>query len=306
MKSPDLPRSVRVRVPLMFNLFDILQNQAGPGMQTIGQQFGLTPEQSRSAMNALMPAIAAGLQRSAASDPMGFGRMLGMVSPDSYFAPTSKPQAPTQPDLLGQLFGSPMLSQAVLQQASAASGIGQQALRQMLPVMAGMVVAGIVHVLVNQPPPPPTPTQSRPAPPPPDQGFPMAAFWTDWINQFAGGSAPTPQTEKKPSSPTRDEPAPPKAPIIADEPAAEKTAKADGMDEAPFEAIQQMFQTGVQVQEQNAKAMQDIFDAFWSKPTEMPPADPAEAGVKTPDANEGQTTPESKIGGKQSGRRKGK
>lgn len=288
----------------MFNLFDILQNQAGPGMQTIGQQFGLTPEQSRSAMNALMPAIAAGLQRSAASDPMGFGRMLGMVSPDSYFAPTSKPQAPTQPDLLGQLFGSPMLSQAVLQQASAASGIGQQALRQMLPVMAGMVVAGIVHVLVNQPPP--APTQSRPAPPPPDQGFPMAAFWTDWINQFAGGSAPTPQTEMKPSSPTRDEPALPKAPSIPEEPAAEKTAKADGMDEAPFEAIQQMFQTGVQVQEQNAKAMQDIFNAFWSKPTEMPPADPVEAGVKTPDANGGQTTPESKIGAKQSGRRKGK
>lgn len=142
----------------MFNLFDILQSQAGPGMQSIGQQFGLTPDQSRSAMNALLPALAAGLQRSAASDPMGFGRMLGMAGANPYFGAPPQPQPAPQPDLLGQIFGSSMLSQAVLQQASTTSGIGQQALRQMLPVMAGMVVAGIVHVMVNQPPPPLNPS----------------------------------------------------------------------------------------------------------------------------------------------------
>ncbi|MBB3901533.1 DUF937 domain-containing protein [Methylobacterium brachythecii] len=289
----------------MFNLFDILQSQAGPGMQTIGQQFGLTPEQSRSAMNALMPAIAAGLQRSVVSDPMGFGRMLGMTSPDAYRAPSSKPQASAQPDFLGQLFGSPMLSQAVLQQASSVSGIGQQALRQMLPVMAGMVVAGIVHVLVNQPPP----AQSQPAAPPPDPGYPVAAFWTDWINQFAGGAALPPQAETKPSSPTREEPAPLKATVLPSEPANEKAAKADGMEEAPFEAFQQMFQTGVQVQEQNAKAMQDIFDAFWSKPTETPPAESPASGPEKSEAGTGPTASAPKVddaGGKQSVRRKNK
>ncbi|GJD69567.1 DUF937 domain-containing protein [Methylobacterium gnaphalii] len=293
----------------MFNLFDILQNQAGPGMQTIGQQFGLTPEQSRSAMTALLPAIAAGLQRSAASDPMGFGRMLGMANPESYFGQASKPQAPAQPDFLGQLFGSPMLSQAVLQQASAASGIGQQALRQMLPVMAGMVVAGIVHVLVNQPPA--APAQHQPAPSPPaDPSFPVAAFWSDWINQFTGASNPSPRSEDKPSSTSREAPVSSRTTVAPEQPAEPQPAKTDGTDEAPFEAFQQMFQTGVQVQEQNAKAMQDIFDAFWSKSVEAPTsAEHGASSLNRPDPNEQPITSRPKSSGavsKPSARRKAK
>ncbi|GEO99148.1 DUF937 domain-containing protein [Methylobacterium haplocladii] len=261
----------------MFNLFDILQSQAGPGMQSIGQQFGLTPEQSRSAMNALLPALATGLQRSAASDPMGFGRMLGMAGANPYFGAPPQPQAAAQPDFLNQIFGSSMLSQAVLQQASATSGIGQQALRQMLPVMAGMVVAGIVHVLVNQPPPAPAQPQRQTPPPAPDAGFPVATFWNDWINQFVGApasSGPAATTSK----PREAAPAP--------QPAAAELPKPGDMtlgdkDDAPFEAFQQMFQTGVQVQEQNAKAMQDIFEAFWSPPAEADvPGSASAAGSK--------------------------
>ncbi|TXN24661.1 DUF937 domain-containing protein [Methylobacterium sp. WL9] len=249
----------------MFNLFDILQSQAGPGMQSIGQQFGLTPEQSRSAMNALLPALAAGLQRSAASDPMGFGRMLGMAGANPYFGAPPQPQPTPQPDLLGQIFGSSMLSQAVLQQASTTSGIGQQALRQMLPVMAGMVVAGIVHVMVNQPPPAPQLHRQAAPPPAPDAGFPVAAFWNDWMNQFIAA----PDTAAPARNPREPEPRPaPQAPSPDFSKRQDTSAKTEGGDEAPFEAFQQMFQTGVQVQEQNAKAMQDIFEAFWSPPND--------------------------------------
>lgn len=244
----------------MFNLFDILQSQAGPGMQSIGQQFDLTPEQSRSAMNALLPALAAGLQRSAASDPMGFGRMLGMAGANPYLGGPSQTQPPAQPDYLGQLFGSSVLSHAVLQQASATSGIGQQALRQMLPIMAGMVVAGIVHVLVNQSPPAPAPPQRQAPAPSPDAGFPVATFWNDWIDQFIGPAKSEPARETM-SSPRPAEPGPSR---VAAPDTRAKPQGAAGDDEAPLETFQQMFQTGVQVQEQNAKAMQQIFEAFWS------------------------------------------
>ena len=48
------------------------------------------------------------------------------------------------------LTGLPLLAQAVIQQASAASGVGSQVVRQMLPLMAGLVVASIVHMMLNQ------------------------------------------------------------------------------------------------------------------------------------------------------------
>lgn len=298
----------------MFNLFDILQSQAGPGMQSIGQQFGLTPEQSRSAMNALLPALAAGLQRSATSDPMGFGRMLGMAGANPFLGAQPQTPAPAQPDFLGQLFGSPMLSQAVLQQASSASGIGQQALRQMLPMMAGMVVAGIVHVMINQPPPQPAPAPSRRQPPPPPStpepgGFPVASFWSDWIDQFIAppqpeGSGPTAHAQEP------REPSPPKAPAPSPKPAKAEPKHAEGgepseAEEAPFEAFQQIFETGVQVQEQNAKAMQEIFDAFWSKPQETPPSAERDAvsEAATPTTADRRTSDEGKSGPEPAGKR---
>lgn len=260
----------------MFNLFDILQSQAGPGMQTIGRQFGLTPDQSRSAMEALLPALTVGLQRSAASDPIGFGRFLGLAGAAPY--PGTRPQAPPQPDVLGQLFGSPLVNQAVLQQAATASGLGTQALRQMLPVMAGMVVAGIVHVLLNQPPIQPAVPPPRQEPQPSiDPGFPVTAFWNDWVNQFVGSTEPAGAGSASAKPGDAGGRAPPAAARALPEP---EEAKPPPAEDASFEVFQQMFQTGVQVQEQNARAMQDIFDAFWS----APPTSSADAGAAEAEA----------------------
>ncbi len=46
-------------------------------------------------------------------------------------------------DVLSQLFGSPEVSQAVVAQAAATSGVGQAILKQMLPVIASMVMGGL-------------------------------------------------------------------------------------------------------------------------------------------------------------------
>ena len=228
----------------MFNLFDILQNQSG-GLQGFGQQFGLSPDQTRRAMEALLPALTIGLQRNAATDPTGLGRMFGFVGPGATGTGFTPP--PTQADqLLSRLFGSPLLAQAVLQQASAVSGVGAQALRQMLPVLAGMIVAGIVHLMLNQP------QNVPPAAPAPDSSQPFgpaAAFWSEWVNTVL---APPPAAPA-PAAPQRAAPRP-------RDPSPKPSAdRAD-----PAGPWLQMFQTGADVHEKNVKAMQDIFDAFWT------------------------------------------
>lgn len=271
----------------MFNLFDILESQTGNGMQALGQQFGLSPEQSRRAMEALLPALTIGLQRNVASDPTGFARLFGLVGADPMAG--GFPRPPSQPDLLlGQLFGSPMISQAVLQQAAALSGVATPALRQMLPMMAGMIVAGIVHVMINQPPPaPPPPAPVRRTPDPEVAGaFPAAKFWTDWIDGFIAATKPDTPASASPAPAFKDvtperQPTPPRP-----EPTTAKDKAEDGA--VPMEAFQKLFETGIEVQEQNVRAMQDIFDSFWSNPVKDQPAK-AHSGPDAPVAAGGET-----------------
>ena len=52
--------------------------------------------------------------------------------------------------ILGHLFGSKELSRAVAAQAAQATGIGQQVLQQMLPVIASMVMGGLFKQSTNQ------------------------------------------------------------------------------------------------------------------------------------------------------------
>jgi hypothetical protein len=249
--------------PIMFNLFDILQAQAGPGAQGFGQQFGLSQDQTRRAMEALLPAFTMGLQRNAANDPTGFAQLFSLAGAG---AAASRPFASPQMDLLvRQLFGSPNLSQAVLQQAAGASGIATPILKQMLPIMAGMIVAGIVHVMINQSP------QPAPAPAPNTFGFPPHPYWNDMVNAFltAGGLAP--------AAPAPKSPPPRQAARLKPLPASTKTAAAQ-TDAVPFDLFQQMFQSGLDVQQENAKAMQRLFDTFWQN--EEPGPDQGGASIK--------------------------
>jgi hypothetical protein len=226
----------------MFNPIDMLQAQNGAGLQGMGQQFGLTPEQTRRAFEALMPAFALGLQKT--GEMGGFAPFFGMAG-TPWGSPPKAAEAP-----FAQLFGSPMLTQAVLQQASAASGVGSQVLRQMLPVMAGMVVASLVHMLLNQPAP------SEPARAPAPDPFPMNAVWADMMRAFLPAQQPVPAQQPAPAAKART--AAPKA-------AAAPGAAAERTETPAYDMFHQMLQTGAEVQERNVKAMQGIFDAFWTE-----------------------------------------
>ena len=231
----------------MFNPLDMFQGQNDAGMQSVAQQFGLTPDQTRRAMEALMPAFALGIQRSAAPDPTGLSQMFGMSG--------GRPAASPVESMLGPMFGSPALTQAILQQAASASGVGSQVLRQMLPMMAGALVASIVHMLLNQQAPE---AKAAPAPSP----FPAAPGWAEMMKAF---SPPQPVAAgQKPQAAT-----PQVARPQATKPQATQPHATQPQAEAAGSMFQQMLRTGAEVQEQNVKAMQGLFEAFWAE------ADPA-------------------------------
>lgn len=128
------------------NLFDLLSNaQGGQGINALAKQFGLSPQQTQSAVEALLPAFSKGFQQQA-SDPYGLGALLTMMgsSQAAAFQDTTKAFTPQGVDagnsILGQLFGSKDLSRAVAAQASQATGIGADTLKQMLPVIATMLM----------------------------------------------------------------------------------------------------------------------------------------------------------------------
>jgi hypothetical protein len=225
----------------MFNPLDMVQS--GAEMQAMARQFGLTVDQTQRAFEALMPALTLGLQRGAGLDPTGFARMFTMPE-------AARAAAPQGLDALGQMFGSAQLMQAVLQQASAASGVQSQVLRQMLPLMAGAVVASIVHVVLNQPQ---AEAARKAAPAPEPTPLPFVALWTDMARAFM---APPQQAS---TSGVRAAPPPPRPQVEAPRPpAAERGGTDSGSD-----VIRQMIRTGAEVQEQNLKAMQELFEVFW-------------------------------------------
>lgn len=243
----------------MFNPLEMFQAQGEAGFQALGQPFGLTTEQTARAFEALMPALTLGLQRSVGVDPGGLARMFGL--PDA-----SRNAAPPGLDPLSQMFGSAQLLQAVLRQASATSGVGAQVLRQMLPMMAGAVVASIVHVLLNQPQPEPAPARASAPPPTP---FPFGPAWAEMARAFL------------PAEPTATVAKP--APKAARPPEAKPGAAGSDM-------LQQMLRTGAEVQGNNIRAMQDLFETFWptkgapgegpGRAQEAPPPEPQAAKAK--------------------------
>lgn len=139
------------------NLYDMLANaQNGNGMDQLARQFGLSQQQTQAAVEALLPAFSQGLKRNA-SDPYGVGAFLNAMANGQhakYFEDAQNafsPQGMAEGNgILGHLFGSKDLSRAVAQQAAQATGVDQNILQQMLPVIASMIMGGLFKQSTNQ------------------------------------------------------------------------------------------------------------------------------------------------------------
>jgi hypothetical protein len=195
----------------MAHLDDILANaQGGQGMDTIGREFGLTPEQTQAAVAALLPAISTGLKR-ATSTPEGVARLLAVTArqrylramyddPETAFA---EPGRDAGNDILSVIFGAPAVSRAIADRAQTQSGIASSILRKLLPVLVGMLISGMLGRKSGE---------AAPAGPPGGATGPGGGSLWDALQQIfrrgLSGQSGTPPMQPQQGSPPGDQPLP--------------------------------------------------------------------------------------------------
>jgi hypothetical protein len=141
----------------MMNLFEMMQSaQNGQAMQNLARQYGLSMQQTQAALDALLPAFTMGLQRQT-QNPYAFGNLAQMMTAtpfgqmyDSDGDGIPDRAMPLGQDVMTQLFGSKEVANAVAAQAAATSGVGMAILKQMLPVIASIVMGGLFKSVNNQ------------------------------------------------------------------------------------------------------------------------------------------------------------
>ena len=133
----------------MLPLSDMLAAQNGIAMEALQRQFSLTQQQTSQVVETLLPAFSTGLKHNV-SDPYGVGAFLQTLAAGNHANYFDNPMSAFTPggqaagnDVLGQIFGSKELSRAVAAQAAAATGVGQEIIKQMLPAIAAMIMGGL-------------------------------------------------------------------------------------------------------------------------------------------------------------------
>lgn len=294
----------------MLPLFDVmLKAQNGESMLAMARQFGLAQEQASKAIAALIPAFSTGFTRSS-HDPYGLASLVsGMTSGSyaKYFEDVGRaftPQGVRDGNVvLEHLFGSKEMSRAIAQQAELYTGIGQDILKRMMPVMADTLMGGFTKEMTGQIPSANAAVVSamnemtR-------QWMEMAGWQpkagTQPAGKTAGGSAafdnpfaaamrsiwgldqPS-QTPPAPANPFLDNPAAKAfnemlantfAAFTPSKPAAQQAPKASAKtdaEEAPAslhaygDLVRQMFDGGIEVQKTYQRNVEAIFDSYLGK-----------------------------------------
>jgi len=141
----------------MQSLYEMVANgHNGEAFQALSKQFGLNEDQTKQALEALMPAFSSGLKRNAA-DPAGFASFMQALSNGQHDKFITNPmQAFTDQGreegnaILQHLFGSKEASRAIAANAEKLTGISDVLLKQMLPALAPMIMGGISSQLTGQ------------------------------------------------------------------------------------------------------------------------------------------------------------
>jgi hypothetical protein len=140
----------------MFNLYEILRNaQAGQAIENLASQFNLSPEQADAAIKAVAPELSASLLRSL-SKPGALTPIVAALGTGHHLAAFESPAGAQAAagqagsSALSEIFGSPAVQEAIAGRASAATGIPQETLSQMLPVIASIIFGGFTKSLENQ------------------------------------------------------------------------------------------------------------------------------------------------------------
>lgn len=284
----------------MLPLFDMmLRAQNGTAMESMASQFNLAQEQVTKAMAALMPAFSSGFKRNTAN-PYDFSSLIGAMASGGYakyFEDMSKAFTPQGiadgNQVLEKLFGSKEVSRAIAAQAAQFTGVGQEVLKQMLPVMADAIMGGLFKQ-----------TTGQMADANPFAGTPMGAMMQQWLESTGFQPKPAPKQPNIFDNPftkafqdmmgaaQKPQTAPAANPFFDNPfaksfqdmmtgaygaPAAGGAAKEAPKPEAEAppaakmtEIMNAMFDSGLEVQKNYQKSMEQIFDSYLAANTQKP------------------------------------
>ncbi|HSO46915.1 MAG TPA: DUF937 domain-containing protein, partial [Rhizobiaceae bacterium] len=140
-------------IPLMELL---MQGGNGAALDVIARQMGISRADAERATEALLPAFSQGLKRNV-SDPMGFMRFMAALASgghQDYFEDPSRAASKSGVKdgdaILGDLFGSKEVSRAIAAQAAQATGMSQEMMKQMLPMLAPILMGGMFRQMTGQ------------------------------------------------------------------------------------------------------------------------------------------------------------
>lgn len=241
----------------MLPLFDMmLKAHNGSGTEALAKQFGLAQDQAAEAIAALMPAFSSSLKRTT-GNPYDLAALMAAMFSGSYgkyFEDIGKAftdQGKADGNIvLERLFGSKEVSRAVAAQAEQLTGIGQEVFKRMMPVTAGTLMGGLFKQATGQ------------------MGdtdiYPMAAISQNWIRMMGFG---TTASQSAPGGPDAYSSA-------FDAPYAKAMRAVWGADELQklqmptqpsgplLDALNSMFDSGLEVHKNYQKNMEAIFDHY--------------------------------------------
>ena len=135
----------------------ILGAQDGQAVGALSQQFVLSQDQTVSALGALLPALAGGLQRNVSSQG-GLEQLMSALTSGQHGRYLDEAGLLGSVDtvndgnaILGHILGSPDVSHAVATNAASSTGIGPDVLKKMLPVVAALAMGALAKQAASQP-----------------------------------------------------------------------------------------------------------------------------------------------------------
>lgn len=131
------------------NVLETILAARNGGVQQMASRFGLDEDQTRSAIEVLLPMLA-GAANHNARQPGGFEALLGALGDGHHQRYLDDPAALREPGtmmdgnaILSHLFGDKAVSREVAARASQRTGIGADILKQMLPLLAAMLMGSL-------------------------------------------------------------------------------------------------------------------------------------------------------------------
>lgn len=158
-------------------LFDLINRFGGSSaVEAMAARVGLTPEQTESAMAAMMPAVAGGMAKAVETQgPDALNAAAAPVTGLEGAAVASDQAVEHGTGILGSLFGSSAVTDAVTGHAAAATGLDASKLSALLPMVATLAAGALGHAGGQ--------TAAAPA-----EGGGIGGMLGGLVSQFTGGA----------------------------------------------------------------------------------------------------------------------